>query len=148
MRVIHAALLACLMAPAGAQGAGAPVALSDAWAKAWSAKSLSAMLDLYAPEPVFLPASGERWEGRDVITAHFIEGLTQFDSDLKLHSLHSEASGDLAYDSGTYSEKVTPARGGRAAELRGNYLFIFQRQTDGTWKILEQSFSEFDPSKL
>lgn len=150
MRTITAALFLCL-ATAGAVAAEAPqnpAALSQAWAEAWNAKSMLVLMDLYAPDPVFLPASGERWTGKDVIAAHFWTGLSSFNPSLELHSARSLASGDLAYDSGTFKETVTATNGSNPTRLSGNYLFIFRRQPDGAWKILEQSFTEFNPKKL
>ena len=124
------------------------VSLSNAWAAAWSAKDMDAIMQLYAPEPVFLANSGERWEGVDTIRTNFAMGLSEFTPRRKLHSARSASSGNLAYDSGTYDEIIMPMRGGGVSAVRGNYLFVFQRQKDGAWKILEQTFTQYDPGKL
>lgn len=153
MRKTAAILLLCLATvAAGATGVAdtpkSPAQVGQAWAKAWNEKSMLLLLQLYAPDPVFLPASGERWTGKDVIAAHFWQGLSAFDPHLTLHSKRSITSGDLAFDSGTFDETATAKDGSHPTKLSGNYLFIFQRQPDGRWKILEQSFTEFDPSKM
>jgi uncharacterized protein (TIGR02246 family) len=122
--------------------------LSNAWAAAWSARNIDAIIELYAPEPVFLANSGERWSGIDEIRTNFATGLSEFTPKLTLQSKRSAASGTLAYDSGTYDEIITPVRGGGVSAVRGNYLFVFQRQKNGEWKILEQTFTQYDPSKL
>ena len=122
--------------------------VSAAWAAAWSAKDLDTIMQLYAPEPVFLANSGERWSGDDEIRTNFAMGLSSFTPNLTLHSLNSAASGRLAFDSGTYDEIITAAGATAASHVRGNYLFVFERQKDGEWKILEQTFTQFDPSKL
>jgi uncharacterized protein (TIGR02246 family) len=121
--------------------------LSASWAAAWSAKDLDAIMALYAPQPVFLANSGERWTGADEIRTNFAMGLSSFTPQLTLKSVRSEVSGRLAYDSGTYDEIITPQGSTNAAHVWGNYLFVFQRQKNGEWKILEQSFSQFDPGK-
>ena len=106
-------------------------------------------MTLYAPDPVFLPTSGARWVGAAVIRKNFARGLKQFDPRLTMQSVRSEASGNLAYDSGTYEEVLAPAKGGKAIRLKGNYLFVFTRKNrKGDWKILEQTWTEFDPKKL
>lgn len=120
-----------------------PVELSARWAAGWSAKDLDGLMALYAPEPVFLTASGERWEGAETIRAHFAEGLAEYNPQLAVKSLKSETSGDLAYDSGSYEETTTAVHGsGGAIRAKGGYLFVFQRQTDGGWKILEQVWTQ------
>jgi uncharacterized protein (TIGR02246 family) len=133
-----------LMAEAPAVSPAAePATLSARWAAGWSAKDLDGLMALYAPEPVFLTASGERWEGAATIRAHFAEGLAEYNPQLTVKSLKSEASGDLAYDSGSYEETTTAVHGsGGAIRAKGSYLFVFQRQTDGSWKILEQVWTQ------
>ena len=116
--------------------------LSSAWAADWSHKKLDAIMQLYAPQPVFLPTSGERWEGATAIRKAFAAALTRVSPDLKLKSLRSASSGDLGYDSGSYEETLTPMKGGAAVHPTGSYLFVFERQRGGDWKILEQTFTE------
>jgi uncharacterized protein (TIGR02246 family) len=125
------------------------VDVSQQWAGYWNAKNLNATLTLYAPEPVFLPTSGERWEGMAAIRKNFAKALKKFDPRLSLNSVKSETSGNLAYDSGSFDEVLAPAKGGKAIRAKGNYLFLFQRKNKRSdWKILEQVWTEFDPSKM
>lgn len=133
---------------AAAPDQAVPTAESTQWAAAWSAKQLDALMALYAPEPTFLTASGQRWEGAATIRAHFAEGLAEYNPVLTLSSAKSGASGDLAYDSGTYEESTTAVKGGGAIRARGSYLFLFQRQKDGGWKILEQAWTQTGVARL
>jgi len=121
--------------------------MSAAWAADWNTKKLDAVLAFYAPDAVFSPGAGGRWEGA-AIRKNFADLLAQYTADLHLHSARSGASGDLAYDSGTYVEDVTPVKPGAVIHATGNYLFLFQRQKDGAWKILEQTWTFYDPGKL
>jgi uncharacterized protein (TIGR02246 family) len=144
--LLAASAVGCLMA---AQATGAPVEnISQQWAGDWNAKNLKSIMTLYAPQPVFLPASGERWDGAAEIRKQFAGLLKQFDPRLALQSVKSETSGNLAYDSGTFDETVAPTKGGAAIQAKGNYLFLFQRQKNGKWKILEQTWTQFGPAKL
>lgn len=45
------------------------------------------------------------------------------------------AFGDWGFDRGTYRFTMTPASGAAASSQTGKYLWISQRQTDGTWKL-------------
>jgi len=59
-------------------------------------------------------------------------------SELTLHSLVTESSGDLAYDSGSYSETLVPVKGGPNQQFQGDYLTVFRRQKGGKWLIIQQ----------
>lgn len=140
-----------LLAPAqvlAASGANDLAKISAVWAEDWSAKKLDTVMAFYAPEPVFLPTVGPRWEGTDAIRQNFVGVLAAYNPHIVLHSIKSEASGALAYDSGTYEETITPVKGGAAIPAKGSYLFVFQRQKNGAWKILEQAWTELEPVKL
>ncbi len=141
---------AALWVSAAMTARATPVAdVSQQWVGYWNAKNLNATLTLYAPEPVFLPSSGERWEGMVTIRKNFARLLKRFDPRLTMQSRKSEMSGNLAYDSGSFDEVLAPAKGGKAIRARGNYLFVFQRKSKKSgWKILEQFWTEFDPSKM
>jgi|SRR5580704_18368374 uncharacterized protein (TIGR02246 family) len=123
--------------------------LSAEWASDWSAKKLDAVMTLYAPEPVFLPTVGLRWVGLGMIRKNFGQLLAEYNPHIALHSINADSSNNLAYDSGTYEETITPVKNGRAITTKGAYLFVFQRQKDGDWKILEQTWTDFEqPPRL
>jgi ketosteroid isomerase-like protein len=122
-----------------------PASLSQEWATDWSGKKLDAVLALYAPAPVFLPTIGPRWTGLATIRKNFAGLLANYDPHIVLTSLETGTSGRFGYDSGTYDETITPMKGGKPIPSRGGYLFLFERGTDGAWKILEQSWGSFDP---
>jgi ketosteroid isomerase-like protein len=123
--------------------------LSQTWATDWSAKRLDAVVALYAPQPVFLPTIGPRWVGLAVIRKNFAGLLKMYDPHVVLHSIETGRSGKLGYDSGTYNETITPVKGGKSIPSGGAYLFLFQRERSGEWKILEQTWTSFDqPPKL
>jgi len=131
-------------------GHATPVAdLTQQWVGYWNAKNLAQIMTLYAPDPVFLTTSGERWTGVPTIRKNFAKGLKQFDPRLTVTTVRSAESGNLAYDSGTFDEVAAPTKGGKAIRAKGNYLFVFQRKSRRSgWKILEQIWTEFDSKKL
>ena len=148
MRTTSISLAAFVLFGSAANAAAPGASLSYDWAALWSAKKLDAVIALYAPEPVFLPTSHARWTGLGAIRENFAALLAQFNPDIRLHSIKSEASGDLAYDSGSYVETIAPVKGGKSLHFQGDYLFVFHRQRNGEWKILEQTFTNYDPAKL
>lgn len=148
MRTTSISLAVFLFMGSAANAAAPGASLSDDWAAQWSAKKLDAVIALYTPEPVFLPTSHARWTGLAEIRKNFAALLAQFNPDIRLHSIKSESSGDLAYDSGSYVETIAPVKGGKSMHFQGDYLLVFQRQKNGEWKILEQTFTSYDPAKL
>jgi ketosteroid isomerase-like protein len=131
-----------------AQAAPTPSDLSSIWAADWSAKNLDAVMQLYAPNPVFLPTVGASWDGLSAIRKNCAGLQAKFNPHIVVHSIWTEASGLLAYDSGTYEETLVPAAGGKTIHARGDYIFIYQRRANGPWKILEQTFTELEPIAL
>jgi len=132
-----------------------PSAISQSWAKSWSAKQLQATLDLYTPDAAFLTADGARITGKPAIRNLFQQGLDSADPQITFHSISSSSSGDLAYDSGEYDETLTftgrapalvatdkpvPAAGTKM-QFHGNYLIVFRRQPDGRWLIAQHMWS-------
>jgi len=146
MRAIVAGILALLLLGAAPSAGETPTSTGARWAADWNAKKLEAVMAHYAIHPAFLAGNGERWEGADTMRTHFAALLAQFSADMHLHSIKSETSGDLAYDSGTYDENLTTVKTGAVMHSTGTYLFVFRREK-GSWKILEQTFIQYVPLK-
>lgn len=122
--------------------------LSQRWSGYWNAKNLDETMALYAPDAVFLPPVGKAWHGTAEIRKRCAGVLAVYEPHIELTSRHSEKSGSLAFDSGTYEETLNPVKGGRSVHAKGSYLFLFKRGRDGRWRILEQSWNETVPVKL
>lgn len=112
------------------------------WAEYWRLKQLDQIVSLYAPDAVFLTGTGDRINGRKAIRSVFEKAMAAHTSDLTPRSLVTEVSGNLAYDSGEYSETVTPASGVARTELKGNYVIVFKRQRNGKWLIIEHVWTD------
>lgn len=114
--------------------------LRTEWAKDLHDKRLDHIVSLYAPDAVFLPPNGERIVGRPAIRELTKKAMDAFTSDLTFQSVSSEFSGDLAYDSGEFSETLTSMADGNKSRGEGNYLMVFKRQPDGAWLIVQQAW--------
>lgn len=125
-----------------------PTDVSAQWAGYWNAKNLSAVLTLYGDDPVFCPTNGHSWNGSAAIRKNFAGLLAVYDPRIVLTGVKSETAGDLAYDSGTYEEVIAPVKGGKAIHAAGTYLFLFKRDKHKRWRIVEQTWTSFEPVKL
>jgi uncharacterized protein (TIGR02246 family) len=111
--------------------------LREQWAQQLHNKQLDPILTLYAPDAVFLSPGSSRVTGQTEIRALFKNVMATFTSNITLHSIHTESSGDLAYDSGEFRETLVPTSGGPSQESQGNYVMILKRQPDGKWRIVQ-----------
>lgn len=109
--------------------------IRDQWVQELHAKQLDQIMARYAPDAVFL--NGQRITGQAAIRELFKGIMESFTSNLIVHSIAFESSGDLAYDSGDYQETLEPVAGGPARQLQGNYVIVFKRQTNGKWLIVQ-----------
>jgi len=50
-------------------------------------------------------------------------------------------SGDLAFQRGTYTVAATPKAGGNTTQTAGHFLRIYQRQSNGEWRMTHDTFN-------
>jgi len=55
--------------------------------------------------------------------------------------LETVISGDLAYQRGTFTVAATPKAGGETRNTSGNFLRIYRRQPDGSWRMVRDMFN-------
>jgi ketosteroid isomerase-like protein len=73
--------------------------------------------------------------GRAAIQAHY-EGLfTEMDAEAQIRPEATDVDGALGFDSGTFTNTVTPKAGGELMSEEGRYLVILRKEADGSWKV-------------
>jgi ketosteroid isomerase-like protein len=122
------------------------VKLREDWVTALHTKQLEPILQFYAADAAFLQPSGERITGAAALRGLFQMIMTTFNSDLMLHSLNLETSGDLAYDSGDFEENLTNIASGAKIASKGSYVIIYKRQANGSWKIVLHVWTGIPPA--
>jgi ketosteroid isomerase-like protein len=55
--------------------------------------------------------------------------------------LETVIDGNLAYQRGTFTVAATPKAGGAARATSGNFLRIYRRQSDGSWRMTRDMFN-------
>lgn len=95
----------------------------------------------YAKDADFIDPGGNRVHGQAAIRQLFQTITATFDSDLVFTPQHVEASGDLAYDSGTFRETLTTRSTGHRQDSTGSYLTVYRRGKGGTWLIVQQMWA-------
>jgi len=126
--------------PCAGAGAGSEPdfrALRAAWAQALHDKRVHESVALYDPKGVFVTPDGQRFSGRTAIRALFGNIVKTYTSDITFQSLSSHVAGDLAYDSGQFTESLTVVATRKFFWSRGSYVTIY-RHTPSGWLIAEQ----------
>ena len=72
--------------------------------------------------------------GGDSVAALMRAFHDEFAVQVEYNSQEIVVSGDWAFDRGTEHYTLTPRAGGAPIRKSGNYLYLYQRQEDGSWK--------------
>ena len=109
------------------------------WNRAYAERDAATLADAYAGDAVLANPGAPLVTGSDAIrkeTAAFAADpnlRVQFASD----RIQVAASGDLAYTRGHYTLTMTDPETNKPVNSNGNYLTVWQKQGDGTWKAVE-----------
>src|SRR5712692_5088069 len=102
--------------------------LRGIWVEEFNAGHADKVAALYASDAVLM-----RWDGSvhgyDSILAELQKSITGGAHDYVVHSLHTERSGDIGYDTGAYNVTL------RDRVVEGNYLVVV-KLINGQWKIV------------
>jgi uncharacterized protein (TIGR02246 family) len=127
-------------AQAGAGGAQkadpAVVKVADAYVAAMKARDAAKVAELYMENAVEMPPHQKPVRGRANIQKYyeqqFKDDSAEF-SGVTLNRTEARTSGNIGYDTGQYSQRITP-KGGKPIEDTGNYIVILH-QAEGQWRV-------------
>jgi len=122
--------------------------IREEWAKRLHEKQLGPLVDLYAPDGLFLIPLGERFTGRDAIRKLCRNTMAIVTSDITMRSIVTESSDSLVYDSGQFEETLTRVADGKKFESHGSYLMVLKKQPNVRWLIAQQVWTGVEPPGL
>ena len=105
----------------------------EAWMAAAAKDDAAAVGAMYTEDAVFVSSEAPPAIGRAAIQEAFARVFPISAID-RITSKEVVVSGDLAYDYGEYQQTITPP-GGAPQAVRGHYVVILRRQSDGSWKL-------------
>ena len=114
----------------------AAIRAADAdFAKAAAAKDLDKCMSLYADDAVFFSSGSPAVLGKDNIR-NVIQRMLAAPMQLTVNiaSVDVARSGDLAMDRGTVEAAVTDKKG-KTTTQTSEYVLVWKKGADGTWKI-------------
>ena len=120
--------------------------LREEYNAAVEAGDVARVISLFADEAVLMPPNEPPATGKEATRSWYETLFEQFNVEPFTSSAEEvEVTDDWAFDRGTYSITLTPKAGGEPAEDSGKFIAIFQRQTDGSWKVARGIWNSDNP---
>lgn len=117
------------------------------WAAAENSGDAKTIAGLFADSAVTLYAGEPTRHGHDAIAKSATDEFAKTKvSNTVFRTDDVMVSGDLAVETGTYTETRAPKSGGKATVARGRYLTVWQKQSDGTWKVVRDVDTSAEPA--
>ena len=148
--VVATALVACdssrQNSPSQAEDLAAIAAFNERYLAAINNEDIAALSALTTEGHIMLMPNRPPLVGKaanDEVNGRVFE---QFDFDESWAPVETVVAGDWAYQRGTFTTVATPRAGGQALTFTGNFLRIYQRQPDGSWRMTRDMFNSDRPS--
>ncbi|NEM97924.1 YybH family protein [Pontibacter burrus] len=109
--------------------------LNRAFIDAWNDRDENKLEDMMADDVDFV--QGEiHFRGKSEVMDKWVNETIKTIDDLRLRTISSGISGDIAYEAGTFTVDVLPdAPGQPGGEGEGNFMLLWKKAEDGTWKL-------------
>lgn len=107
------------------------------WSASAQAKDAAKFASFYAEDATIMFEGAVDVSGKAAIS-EAIGGMMQdpnFALSFEANKVVAARSGDLAYETGTYSMTMSDAKK-RPSTQQGNYVVVWQKQADGAWKVV------------
>ena len=121
--------------------------LDAKWSAAAGAKDIDKTISYYAEDAIVMPPNAPSAKTRETIRTAWKEMLTTPGAAIrwKTAQVKVSKSGDMAYASGTYELTMNDPRGNPIND-RGKYLVVWEKQADGTWKCVADTWNSDIPT--
>jgi uncharacterized protein (TIGR02246 family) len=117
-------------------------------AQAWNAKDLDKILALYGDDATLMLPNAPAVSGKAAMTPLLKGALADPNFALTIQNTSVEASksGDLGYVRGSYLVHASDPKTKKATTEKGNYVIVYKKQADGSWKIVADTAIPEAPS--
>ena len=107
----------------------------------WNAADVEGVLAEYAEDAVLMPPEAPAVVGKEALRTSWSEFLGQNTPDWHFTIEDIRVSGDLGFVRGEFAVSITEKESNKTEEDEGKSVFVFQRQSDGTWKTVIEIFN-------
>lgn len=120
------------------------------WNHAYAKRDADALAAMYANDAALATPDADVISGKEAIAKSFsdIGKDPNFRLEFRSDRVQVAKSGDLAYTRGRYTMTVTDPRRNGPYTSKGNYLTVWQKQADGSWKAVEDFVTTGAPPTL
>lgn len=105
------------------------------WQEAAERDDAAAVTALYTEDAIVVSPEDGTARGREAIEELWTRNFPMVTS-LSIDPEETDASGDLAYDFGTFTQTVDPPDA-EPVEMTGQYLVVLKRDSDGAWRLVK-----------
>lgn len=120
--------------------------LESEWVSVIQTKDLDKWILFYAEDGSILIPNAPPVTGRDNIRAMLAPVLRDPNYSYVFRAAKIEASGDLAYSQGVYEATRTDRKTQEPVTDQGKYITVYRRQSDGSWKAIQDMASSDLPA--
>jgi ketosteroid isomerase-like protein len=132
--------------PDEAAARAAIAAATAATERAENAGNVEQMRPQMASDVVMMGPNMAAVSGAEAASAAMKQFFDAFSIQIQYSSEEIVVAGDLGYDRGTYRQTLTPKAGGTPMPESGKYLWIYRRDSDGSWKQSRVVWNSSDPT--
>lgn len=143
MRWILLAAVAACAAPKIPTATDEVEAVRAKFLAAFNGKQLDAVSQLYSTDVIYLPVTGNRLVSRMAVHNLYQQIFEKFTPSLTLTTKYTERFGELAYETGEYTESVSSPEG--SLSLVGSYIFVYRHDGKDGWHFASQAWTEQHP---
>ncbi|MGD8539100.1 MAG: SgcJ/EcaC family oxidoreductase [Candidatus Aminicenantes bacterium] len=114
---------------------------NDEWDAAMNAGDIEKLVSFFTDDGVRIPANGPALIGKGAIRDSFQRQFEQYSVEQKTVVEDIRMSGELGFFRATWTSLVTFKDKGDTRNVNGSFISIVQKQLDGSWKTICNSFS-------
>jgi uncharacterized protein (TIGR02246 family) len=111
-----------------------------------NAGDVEGMMAFYADDEVMMSPSEPPVSGKAAIRSMMEGQLAQNTVQLAVDPVETVVAGDLGVMRTHWAETATPRGEGEPAEYRGDWLIVWRKQADGTWRFWRDMYSMLPPA--
>jgi uncharacterized protein (TIGR02246 family) len=115
--------------------------IREAMEQAEKELDVAAVVELFAENVAMMPEGGPELSGLEAVAAFhrdFYDGLEEFDINFTAEDTTVQST--IAMEKGTYEATLVAKEDGEAQDVSGRYLYFYEQDEDGEWKILRMSW--------
>ncbi|HUQ51269.1 MAG TPA: nuclear transport factor 2 family protein [Gammaproteobacteria bacterium] len=120
-------------------------AFNERYLQSINEEDIGTLSSLTTDGHVMLAPNSEPIVGRSANDAMNGSAFERYDFSETWMPVETVIDGNLAFQRGTFTTIATPKRDGERIEVKGSFMRIYQRQTNGEWRMTRDMFNSSTP---